>query len=272
MSRREPHLVQAARAQELGAPERVCEVRAAARVRQRVLGAEDHHRQSTSSKEDNVRRILRFSPSPAMVIACAALLVALTGTSIAAVEASVPKNSVGSAQLKNNAVTAAKIASNAVTAAKIASNAVTGAKIAANAVTGAKVADGSLVAADFGAGQLPADAYARFLDGPIVIPASSTSIATLTIPQAGMYLLFGKLYATGPLATVVTCRLDATGDFDQSEASISSGSPASLSLMVAHNFTAASTVNLLCSGSVPGAAANFIKLSAIRLASLTNSG
>lgn len=46
-------------------------------------------------------------PSPAMVVACLALAVALGGTSYAAVK--LPKNSVGTAQLKKNAVTAPKI-------------------------------------------------------------------------------------------------------------------------------------------------------------------
>ena len=47
-------------------------------------------------------------PSPAMVVACLALFVALTGTSVAVVNA-LPKNSVGTAQLKNNAVVSSKI-------------------------------------------------------------------------------------------------------------------------------------------------------------------
>ena len=51
----------------------------------------------------------RLRPSPAMVVACIALLVALGGTSIAAVTQLVPRNSVGTLQLKNNAVTSAKV-------------------------------------------------------------------------------------------------------------------------------------------------------------------
>jgi hypothetical protein len=47
-------------------------------------------------------------PAPATVIASVALLVALTGTSVAAVSA-LPRLSVGTAQLKNNAVTSAKV-------------------------------------------------------------------------------------------------------------------------------------------------------------------
>jgi hypothetical protein len=66
-------------------------------------------------------------PSPAIVIACLALVVALSGTSYADV-LNVPVNSVGTAQLK------------------------------ANAVVSSKVKNHSLLAVDFKPGQLPAGA------------------------------------------------------------------------------------------------------------------
>jgi hypothetical protein len=47
--------------------------------------------------------------SPATVLAALALFVALAGTSLATVSIVVPRNSVGTAQLKNNAVVSAKI-------------------------------------------------------------------------------------------------------------------------------------------------------------------
>jgi hypothetical protein len=50
----------------------------------------------------------RLRPSPALVVATVALIVALGGTSYAAF--TLPKNSVGTKQLKNNAVTLVKIA------------------------------------------------------------------------------------------------------------------------------------------------------------------
>jgi hypothetical protein len=50
----------------------------------------------------------RFQPSPAFVISLIALFVALGGTSYAAIT-SLPRNSVGTAQLKNGAVTGAKL-------------------------------------------------------------------------------------------------------------------------------------------------------------------
>jgi len=71
----------------------------------------------------------RFRPSPALVVASIALLVALGGTGIAAVSATAPANSVNTAALQNNAVTAAKIHGSAVTNPKLASNAVTSNKV-----------------------------------------------------------------------------------------------------------------------------------------------
>jgi len=78
--------------------------------------------------------IRRNLASPAMIVACVALLVALGGVSYAA--GVLPKNSVGTAQLQKKSVS--------------------GAKLKKNAVTAAKVKNGSLLAADFKPGQLPA--------------------------------------------------------------------------------------------------------------------
>jgi hypothetical protein len=62
-----------------------------------------------------------------MVVAFAALLIALGGTSYAV--ARLPRNSVGSAQLKANAVTTAKLKARAVTGAKLAPETLTGAQV-----------------------------------------------------------------------------------------------------------------------------------------------
>jgi hypothetical protein len=66
----------------------------------------------------------RLRPSPALVVACLALAVSLGGTSYAAI--TLPKNSVGTKQLKKNAVISTK------------------------------VKNGSLLRADFRSGQIPA--------------------------------------------------------------------------------------------------------------------
>ena len=66
-----------------------------------------------------MRAFLRFRPSPALVVASIALLVALTGTGIAAVQQLVPRNSVGTAQLREGAVTTSKLRQGSVTTNKI---------------------------------------------------------------------------------------------------------------------------------------------------------
>jgi hypothetical protein len=90
------------------------------RVLLHVSGLRDEHRLLVKS-----RPVMRLRPpSPALVIACLALAVALSGGAYA-VSTALPRNSVGSAQLK------------------------------ANAVNSAKVQNRSLRAVDFGIGQIP---------------------------------------------------------------------------------------------------------------------
>ena len=81
-----------------------------------------------------MRKLLR-RPSPAMVVACLALLVALGGTGMAAAT-QLARNSVGTPQLKDGAVSNAKIKNNAVNSTKVAAR--------------------SLLRSDFAPGQLPA--------------------------------------------------------------------------------------------------------------------
>ncbi len=84
-----------------------------------------------------MRRFHLSSPSPALVVSSIALVVALGGTSYAAF--TLPRNSVGTRQLRNNAVTAAKLHNGAVNGRSIARGAVGTDKIANGAVTGAKL-------------------------------------------------------------------------------------------------------------------------------------
>ena len=78
---------------------------------------------------------IRRKPSPAMIVAILALIVAMTGGAYAA---AVAKNSVGAKQLKKNAVKTGKIVNGAVTSDKIANSAVAGGKIADKGVTSGK--------------------------------------------------------------------------------------------------------------------------------------
>lgn len=115
-------------------------------------------------------------PSPAIVVSCIALSVALGGTSYAAV--SLPKNSVGSKQLK------------------------------ANAVSTGKVKNGSLTKKDFKSGSLPAGAKgATGAAGPAG-PAGQTGPAGATGPAGTP----GTPGATGSTGAATVQTLTATAD------------------------------------------------------------
>jgi hypothetical protein len=120
-----------------------------------------------------MQTLLRHRPSPAMVVACIALLVALTGTSVAAVQALAP-NSVGTAQIRANAVTAPKIKNGNVTNAKLANN----------AVTGTKVRNGSLTASDFVASSLPVGPQGPA--GPAGAAGPAGTIGPITVRQGSV--------------------------------------------------------------------------------------
>ena len=58
-------------------------------------------------------------PSPALVVACLALAISLSGTGYA-VSTALPRNSVGTLQLKNNSVNSAKVKNASLRAADFA--------------------------------------------------------------------------------------------------------------------------------------------------------
>jgi hypothetical protein len=85
---------------------------------------------------------IRRSLSYANVMATIAVFLALGGGAYAAIN--LPKNSVGTKQLKNRAVTGAKIKQGAVTSARLAGGAVTGAKVLDNSLTGSDISAATL--------------------------------------------------------------------------------------------------------------------------------
>jgi hypothetical protein len=102
------------------------------------------------------RKTRSFRPSPALVIGCMALFLAMTGSALA-----VGKNSVRSAQivdatvrtvdLRDNAVKSVKVADASLTADDLGTDSVNSDEIAENAVASPEVAQDSLTANDLGA-------------------------------------------------------------------------------------------------------------------------
>jgi hypothetical protein len=77
-----------------------------------------------------------------MVVACIALTVALGGTSYAAIK--LPRNSVGTKQLRKNAVVASKLSERSVGPRKLQNNAVTTRSVKDGSLTGAKIVESTL--------------------------------------------------------------------------------------------------------------------------------
>jgi hypothetical protein len=223
-----------------------------------------------------MRRIARHRPSPALVVSIVALVVALGGTSYAAV--TLPTNSVGSAQIKRGGVKASDIA--------------------ANAVRSATVKDHSLLGKDFKAGELPAGpqgpsgakgangangAAAGFTDAvasrTLATFSGEQTIATLNLP-AGDYLLSAKMWLENPTggAVIPACFLRAGSDFDETRAFLEvngggSSNAAALPFELGHTFAAPGAVTLTCDVvGVAGVLAQDPRISAVQVQTLTRSG
>jgi hypothetical protein len=141
-------------------------------------------------------RFPRLVPSPALVVACLALVVAAAQPVASAVGALVPNNSVGTAQLKDGAVTTPKLHGSAVTSGKI--------------------ANGTVSLLDLAPAARAPKSYA-VSEGFITLPAAGSEavLAAIDLP-AGSWVLISKSVATtgsnGTLAGNVTCQL-YKGDF-----------------------------------------------------------
>jgi hypothetical protein len=115
--------------------------------------------------QSKIRASLTFSNVTALL----ALFVALGGTGYAALR--VPKNSVGSRQIKNGAVTHRKLATNAIGTNNIADGAVTTPKLANGAVNTAKLGAGAVTSPNIAAGQV---GTTNLADGGVTGPKLAT--------------------------------------------------------------------------------------------------
>jgi hypothetical protein len=111
------------------------------------------------------------------------------------------------------------------------------------------------------------------------VPAFLGTIASLPIPSAGSYVIVAKAILHDDVSTSVfaECQLFAGGDYDFAEAGLNGTTPswlnyATVALNVVHQYTAAGTADLKCDGFGVATDASWIKITAIRVGTLTNTG
>lgn len=176
-------------------------------------------------------RISRPQLNYANVIATIALFVALGG---AAVAAGLPKNSVGSKQLKRGAVATSDLRRNAVTSGKIGPRAVTAGKLGANAVlpgnlgkgiiSTEKLSDGSVIASKIKNGVITTNKLdnaavttPKLGDNAVTSAKLADGSVTLTKLAKGLYLVPSTL----PSGQTERGMLDVGGDTDFARTGVS---------------------------------------------------
>jgi hypothetical protein len=186
-------------------------------------------------------------PSPALVVSFLALLVALGGTSWAALR--LPKNSVGTKQLKSGAVTTKKIKNGAVTASKINTLGLTvpNARHAGRADAATNATNATIASNAANAGTAQTAAVSNAIGSVTYVKGNVVGIPGAT--GGSPYALSMDSTATCPAGTVVI----GTGAFvgnsgtelDNLNVFASSGSsaPTNVQVQFANFSTVASTVN-----------------------------
>lgn len=165
-------------------------------------------------------------PSPAMVVACVALIAALGGSAYAALS----KNSVKSRQIAKSAVKSSEIATGAVKAAEIKSGAVGPDAIAEGAVGGAALDDGSVGSGDLAPlsvklANLGVVVNTRYTD--VDLPDDGSKVTALATCPAGQVIAGGG-YSFGKPASAPPIGADEfTEDFNviQSRPSVEPPNP-----------------------------------------------
>jgi hypothetical protein len=134
----------------------------------------------------------------------------------------------------------------------------------------------------------PSDAFAAHRNGPVALTVdptgrgTGTTIASLPIPRAGSYVLFAKADLSNELGsnTNLTCEFVAgdlgsdgaftSSDADRQQATILASGHVGTSLNVVHQYTGAGIAEVRCESSDGASSAANIRITAIRLGSVTD--
>jgi hypothetical protein len=209
-----------------------------------------------------------FRVSPSMAVASLALLVALGGTSFAAVSA-YPRHSV------------------------------TNGALATAAVDSRVVKNRSLKAADFGVGQIPrgpagapgqpgqqgpagaagpagpSDAYVKNVTTTVNIATAGSGVGSVTIPQAGNYVIIAKVgvSSSAGISGDVRCTLTAGGNTDTGTVTLAADGRGVITAALGQQYTAAGSAGVTCNQTVGEGLVNAgqVRIVAIKTGTLTNS-
>lgn len=141
-----------------------------------------------------MKLLLKHRPSPSMAVALLALFVALGGSAFAAL--SLPRGSVGTAQLKNGAVTGGKLHSNAVTSGKVKDHSLLGNDIRNGALGAPQLANGAVGSAQLANGAVGAPQLANGAVGALQL--ANGGVGTTKIANGAVT---GAQIATGAVAS-----------------------------------------------------------------------
>ena len=215
----------------------------------------------------------RFRVSPSMAVASLALLVALGGTSFAAVS-TLPRHSVTNAALASGSVDSRVVKNRSLKSADFAVGQI---PKGPRGPQGPPGQPGTPGAAGTTGPPGPSDAYLKNLGtGTLNIASGGTTVGTLSIPQAGNYLIIAKVgVSSSDVATGdVRCTLTAGGDTDTGTVTLGADGRGVITTIVGHQYSAAGTATVFCTQTINTAStvnAGQVRIAAIKTGTLTQS-
>jgi len=229
----------------------------------------------------------RLRPSPAMIIAIAALVVAGAGAGSAATTlltgAQIKDGSLTGKDVKDKSLTTKDFKGSVAGARGPAGPAGSAGATGPTGPAGVAGAAGAPGAPGASGPPGPSNAFSRFRDGLVPIANVNTPVAQLVIPEAGSYVIFAKTVFNNddPVnGAFPTCTLAAEGDTDTGQvllgpdnAAFATAEVLMESLNVVHTFTAPGVVNLNCISTNNATNTTFAsdtKITAIKVGTLSN--
>jgi hypothetical protein len=202
-----------------------------------------------------------------MVIASIALLVALGGTSVAAVSVIAPRRSVNNAALQTGAVDSRAVKNHSLKSADFST--------LPRGPAGPPGPTGAAGAAGAAGAPGPSDAYVKNVTTNLNVATSGSGVGGLTIPAAGNYVIVAKVgvSSTGGTSGDVRCTLTAGGNSDTGTVTLQPDGRGVITTMLGQQYTAAGSAGLSCNQSVGENQVNAgqIRIIAIKTGTLTQS-